>query len=185
MLGLRFFVYTVYITGESSTNNVLSQICLESIVNSTKHKLCPSSLMTNEFFSWKNEIVYRKSTTQTSQTNKNNHLTQTVELTTNNLLSLQALFKPLDKNQTDSNFKIYNYSDDIYLLMISVSLINFFVSLIIPLAFVKTNKRFRKFTKLNEDIETTNKLAITNETNAIKSSKVSFKCCKLIKFIYF
>ncbi len=66
ILTISFFVYTVYIMGESSVNSVLSLICLES-VNTTKFKLCPTQLMTNEFFSWKNEISYRKSGQPNSQ----------------------------------------------------------------------------------------------------------------------
>ena len=121
-------------------------MCLESVVNATKYKLCPMSLVTNEFFSWKNEILYRKSNTLSITTN---------ELQSNSILSLQSIFQAFDKkNETEfSSPKSPNYSDDIYLIMISVSMINFFISLIIPLAFIKTNKKFKTITRAFQHLE--------------------------------
>jgi hypothetical protein len=166
ILTICFFVYTVYIMGESSVNSVLSLICLES-VNTTKFKLCPTQLMTNEFFSWKNEISYRKSGQPNSQSSYY-------------LVSLQKLFQSYDnKNQTDSKMRPnYNYIDDIYLLMISVSLICFFICVLMPLVIIRTNNRFRKIFKLN-----------TNDLNESKVGNINFdfdieKKILFISFLY-
>ena len=111
------------------------------------------SLVTNEFFSWKNEILYRKSNTLTTTAN---------DIQSNSILSLQSIFQAFNKkNETElRSARNSSYSDDIYLLMISVSLINFFVSLIIPLAFIKTNKKFKKITRAFQNLnEQENKLS--------------------------
>jgi hypothetical protein len=157
LLVAGFFFYVIVVTGFKQIDKVFNQACLESIVNQTRSQMCPSSIR-NSFFNWKNEIFHRKVAYQSSgnlnmdmdeptvpfsfNENKNNKGASPFFLHENNNLSANKTF-----------FSIYSFNsklttiEDIYLLLISVSLVCFFISLIIPLVLIKSNKQSKKILK--------------------------------------
>ena len=117
-----------------SINRILNQNCLDSILSITKEKFCPAYLMRNDIFSWKNEIIFRRTSITVSSTKESP-----------SLVALNSLTNDRNFSSVTSLQKIkYLHVDDIYLLLISVSLINFFISLIVPIIFIRKNKQNKK-----------------------------------------
>lgn len=161
-----FIFYIVYIVGFKELDKVFNQACLESIVNQTRTQVCPASIRSN-FFNWKNEIFHRKLSTSSSSIGMNNDeddsrsslspVEHSHDTVTHSVGAKKTHFfihdssSPINPNKT--YFSIYNFNnkttttEDIYLLLISVSLVNFFVSLIVPLILIKSNKQSKKIFK--------------------------------------
>lgn len=132
LISAGFIFYIIKIIGQYSIDKVFNQVCLDSIVNSTQRQSCPR----NTFFNWKNEISHRKISLLSNAKKIEN-------LFRNQVTYQSSLFD----NQTISAESLLNRQspiEDIYLLLISVSLIIFFISLSVPLALIKQSKRSDK-----------------------------------------
>ena len=170
---------------------------MDSIVNSTKSQICPSFLIKNSFFNWKNEILNRKMlliTTKKPSLNLNR--IQLNDVVDHNLKNMDHL-NPL--NQTSKLESKLSPIEDIYLLLLSVSMINFFISLIIPLVLIRSNRRSKKLIESSSFDENDSKqkfLTSDDSSNAldenddenggfIQEAVVNFfKHIKLISFFF-
>ncbi len=154
---------------EYSIDRIFNQICMDVIQNSTRNQICPSLLAKNLFFNWKNEILHRKITIIANAKKlenslfKNSHSESSPHMP--DILTIQ-------NNQTVSNSASLVHSkfspiEDIYLLLISVSLINFFVSLVVPLIFIKASSGKQKNSRNLNNFKIINieeKIALLNES---------------------
>jgi hypothetical protein len=183
-----FIFYIVYIVGYKELDKVFNQACLESIVNQTRSQVCPASIRSS-FFNWKNEIFHRKLSTASSSSigisndeddSKQTSIEHSHDAVTQSMKKTHFFIhdNSITMNPNKTYFSIYNFNnktttiEDIYLLLISVALVNFFVSLAIPLILIKSNKQSKKIFKssissssinLNEISENKKKkLLITN-----------------------
>ena len=190
-------MYIVFIIGENQIDTIFNQICMDSIVNSTKSQICPSFLIKNSFFNWKNEILNRKMlliTTKKPSLNLNR--IQLNDVVDHNLKNMDHL-NPL--NQTSKLESKLSPIEDIYLLLLSVSMINFFISLIIPLVLIRSNRRSKKLIESSSFDENDSKqkfLTSDDSSNAldenddenggfIQEAVVNFfKHIKLISFFF-
>jgi hypothetical protein len=158
----------MYIVGFKELDKVFNQACLESIVNQTRTQICPASIRSS-FFNWKNEIFHRKLSTSSSSSiglindeddGKPMHsfpMEHLNDAVTHPVIVKKTHFfihdSSMSINPNKTYFSIYNFNnktttiEDIYLLLISVSLINFFISLITPLILIRSNKQSKKIFK--------------------------------------
>ena len=113
MLTIGVLFYMLYIIREDTINNILKRICYESIVSTGRSQFCLSSLIKSNIFTWKNEIIFRAG----------------YPIYTHN--------QTLPSLSTKSSYT----SVAVYLLLISVALINFFITLVIILVLFNSRKK--------------------------------------------
>ena len=159
VLAASFIFYIIYINGEKSINRIFSQICIISITNTTKFQICPSFLVKNNLNVWKNEILQNKITHYTHDKRSSNSL---------NRLQPGDMIK--DTNNTSP---ISSSISDVYLLLISVSLINFFICLVIPLLLIKSNKQSKKVFKEGTSSSSSDNADELNEYNVNESTSLN------------
>ena len=152
ILAATLIFYIVYINGEKSINKIFSQICIISISNMTKFQFCPSFLAKTNLNIWKNEIVLNKIT----------HFTQENPSKSINRLQLGNI---VERSETNQTYHATSSISDVYLLLISVSLINFFICLVIPLLLIKSNRQSKKIFKEGSSLQTADNVDFINEIN--------------------
>lgn len=121
IISALFILYIILIIGENSIDKIFNQVCMESIVNSTRTQICPSTLVKNSFFNWKNEILHRKlsfsNNYDTSESRINSKASYLSMALSRSNLSSSGL--------TSDGMVKQSPIEDIYLLLISVSLVTF------------------------------------------------------------
>ena len=113
MLTIGVLFYMLYIIREDTINNILKRICYESIVSTGRSQFCLSSLIKSNIFTWKNEIIFRAG------------------------YSIYTHNQTLPSLSTKSSYT----SVAVYLLLISVALINFFITLVVILVLFNSRKK--------------------------------------------
>ena len=140
-----FIGFILYLVGENSIDKLFNQFCTESIVNSTRMQICPSLIGRSSFFNWKNEILHRR----ISQKSSSNDLVDDFELSRSSQLFQKILSSSRNHSANSIVASLSSLSklspiEDVYLLLICLSLINFFLSLILPIFLVKPNRKAPK-----------------------------------------
>ena len=147
-----FIFYIIFIVREYSLDKIFNQTCMDTIANATHTMICPSFLAKNLFFNWKTEILHRKFTLTANAKRIDSTLNLSDDGDSENSAKYSYQMHALDgssRNQSIhptylSHPTKFSPIEDIYLLLISVSLINFFVSLVVPLIFIKANSNVKQ-----------------------------------------
>jgi hypothetical protein len=182
-LAAVFLFYMTRIISSKRIDNIFNKICIQTIVNSTRNEFCPNSLIKNNNFYWKSEIMFRKSSngllsyssgavdvagvTDTqldaalvvaaaaisddvddraaAQSGDGKHsfssyLDRSVDAYMQNKSSHNYHHRLASGSGDANSSKLFSL-DDVYLLLISIALINFFVSLVVQFLLVKARRR--------------------------------------------
>lgn len=155
LLATMFMVYIIFIVNGYSVDKIFNQVCMDTIANATRSQICPSLLARNLFFNWKNEMLQRKLALQAnarrlessvmikplSSVGHYSAMAQQGAAAAADTITPTSISSTVSNAPSNQNYLGSKFSpvEDIYLLLISVSLINFFISLVVPLIFIKAN----------------------------------------------
>lgn len=137
IISAGFIFFVVLVVSESTIDKLFTQSCVESLVNSTRLQVCPSLFATEarsgssssaSFFSWKHEILNRKTD---SHSDSHIHKLLPRNQSYHRLSALAVKLSPIE---------------DVYIMLICVSLISFFAALIVPVVLVKPSRKIQKST---------------------------------------
>jgi hypothetical protein len=178
LLTAGFIFYIIFIVREFSIDKIFNQTCMDTIANATRTQLCPAPLAKSLFFNWRTEITQRRVTLiQNAKRIENSLAVATTDLASN---QSAAAVSSSSVNSFQLNTGVtakFSPVEDIYLLLISVSLINFFVSLVVPLIFIKASasaKQARTCEKAVQSVEDRATLIMTeHKAVSLKSGEES------------
>ena len=142
--------YVIRLIGIESIDSIFSKVCMQSIVSSSGSKLCPVSILKNDVFSWKHEILLRKTPSYNDEPGRlsNPHAGQVFTQKNHTFKGFLDLFDPQPGAVgVSSSIKLFTI-EDVYLLLISISLIKFILSLFISFLFIKTKRPPSKLANL-------------------------------------
>jgi hypothetical protein len=135
-----------------------------SVTNSTSSQLCSSYLVRNSLKDWEHEMSQNKIIHPSL--GKNSFIINRLQL--GDLIESQP--HAYNSNRTSSINEPFNYArsaGNVYLFLISVSLISFFICLVVPLLLIKSNKNSKKIFKGNSSRSSQNNFDNLEEINSL------------------
>lgn len=131
-LTVAFLAYLLKMINPKHLNEVINFACYQTEIKSRNSKFCPASISAEATFRWQNEIIFRSG----------------YPVNQGNLNMLSTL---LAQNQTIPKLRSNIESNsDVYLLLISVALVNLIISLVVILFLARSHRKSKKQCQLNE-----------------------------------
>ncbi len=125
-LTLGFLAYIFKMLNSKTIQNSLNFICYHTEMQGRTSKFCLDTLISESSLNWQNEIIFRSG------------------LNPINNAKLNKLPTLMAQNQTTQSVNLkpkLEQTSDIYLVLITIALINFVISLMVILFLIKSNKK--------------------------------------------